>query len=77
MQFLGDIMINVRVPELEERLDKLAELTGRTKSYYVKQALQAFLDEQEEAQLALKRLQDKLLIVYVLTVGHRKDIYKN
>jgi len=54
------IMINVRAPLLESRLDNLAKTTGRTKSHYVKAALEAFLDEQEEIQIALQRLQDKL-----------------
>ena len=53
-------MINVRAPELESRLDNLSKKTGRTKSYYVKAALESFLDEQEEVQIAMKRIEDKL-----------------
>ena len=56
----GFVMINVRAPEIEKRLEKLAQITGRTKSYYVKAALESFLNEQEEIQLALQRLQEKL-----------------
>ena len=34
-------MLAVRMPaELEERLDRLAKLTGRTKTFYVREALE-------------------------------------
>lgn len=53
-------MLAVRLPEnLEERLSQLAERTHRSKSYYVKQALQDFLDEQEDHLIALSRLEKK------------------
>lgn len=53
-------MLAVRLPEkLEERLSELAEQTHRSKSYYVKLAIQDFLDEQEEHLLALSRLEKK------------------
>jgi RHH-type transcriptional regulator, rel operon repressor / antitoxin RelB len=51
-------MLAVRLPEnLEERLSQLAEQTHRSKSYYVKLAIQDFLDDQEEHLLALSRLE--------------------
>lgn len=53
-------MINVRAPDLEKRLNNLVAVTGKTKSYYVKQALENFLEEQEEAEIALQRMQEKL-----------------
>lgn len=50
-------MIAVRVPEeLEKRLDRLARLTGRTKTYYVREAIEDHLDDLEEAYLAEKVL---------------------
>ena len=53
-------MLAIRLPEnLEERLSHLAAQTHRSKSYYVKQALQDFLDEQEEHLIALSRLEKK------------------
>jgi len=53
-------MLAVRLPEnLEERLSHLAEQTHRSKSYYVKQALQDFLDEQEDRLITLSRLEKK------------------
>ena len=51
-------MLAVRIPdEMETRLDKLATLTGRPKSFYVRQALQAHLDEIEDTYTALYRLE--------------------
>ncbi len=53
-------MLAVRLPEkLDERLSELAEQTHRSKSYYIKQALQDFLDEHEAHLLALSRLEKK------------------
>ena len=51
-------MLAVRIPdEMETRLDALAKLTGRPKSFYVRQALQEQLDEIEETYTALYRLE--------------------
>jgi RHH-type rel operon transcriptional repressor/antitoxin RelB len=54
----GDPMLAVRIPnEIESRLAKLAALTGRSKSFYVREALQAHLDEIEDTYTALYRLE--------------------
>jgi len=51
-------MLAVRVPdEMESRLEKLASLTGRPKSFYVREALQTHLDEIEDTYTALYRLE--------------------
>ena len=51
-------MLAVRLPELlEQRLQNLAEKTGRPKSYYAKIAIADYLDEHEEYFLALSRLE--------------------
>ena len=51
-------MLAVRLPNiLEERLSQLAKQTHRSKSYYVKQAIQDFLDDQEDHLLTLARLE--------------------
>ena len=53
------LMLAVRIPNaLENRLDKLAKLTGRPKSFYVRQALAEHLDEIEDAYTALYRLEN-------------------
>jgi len=50
--------LTVRLPEhLEKRLDDLAKLTGRTKTYYVREALSARLDELEDLYIAEHRLE--------------------
>ena len=50
--------LTVRLPEdLEKRLDKLAKLTGRTKTYYVREALAEKLDELEDLYIAEHRVE--------------------
>jgi RHH-type transcriptional regulator, rel operon repressor / antitoxin RelB len=51
-------MLAVRIPEeMETRLEELAALTGRPKSFYVREALQAHLDDIEDTYTALYRLE--------------------
>jgi RHH-type rel operon transcriptional repressor/antitoxin RelB len=51
-------VLAVRIPdEMETRLEKLAALTGRPKSYYVREALSAHLEEIEDTYTALYRLE--------------------
>ena len=51
-------MLAVRIPgEMETRVDKLAALTGRPKSFYVREALLTHLDEIEDTYTALYRLE--------------------
>jgi RHH-type transcriptional regulator, rel operon repressor / antitoxin RelB len=50
-------MIAVRIPEdLEARLDKLAKRTGRTKTFYVREAITEHLDDLEDLYLAEKEV---------------------
>lgn len=50
-------MIAVRLPEdIEKRLADLAKATGRTKTFYVREAVLEYLDELEDIYLAEKRL---------------------
>ncbi len=49
---------SVRLPEAaEERLNALAVATGRTKSFYIKEAILSQLDEMEDVYLAEKTLE--------------------
>jgi len=42
-------MLTVRLPEeIENRLNALAEQTGRPKSYYVKEAIENYLEDMED-----------------------------
>jgi RHH-type transcriptional regulator, rel operon repressor / antitoxin RelB len=50
-------MLAIRLPpEIETRLDALAKKTGRSKSYYVREALVEHLGDLEDLYLAEKRL---------------------
>jgi RHH-type rel operon transcriptional repressor/antitoxin RelB len=44
--------------ELEKRLERLAEKTGRTKTFYAREAIEAHLDDLEDFFLAEERLRD-------------------
>ena len=51
-------MLALRLPEdIEKRLDALAKRTGRTKSFYAREAILRHLDDLEDAYLARKRLE--------------------
>jgi RHH-type rel operon transcriptional repressor/antitoxin RelB len=51
-------MLGIRLePELEARLDRLAKETGRTKSYYAKQAIKEFLEDREDYLLGIASLE--------------------
>ena len=52
-------MLAIRLPEeIEKRLDALAKETGRTKSFYVREAILEHLDDLEDLYIAEKRLSD-------------------
>ena len=52
-------MLAIRLqPEIEGRLDALAKQTGRTKTYYAREAILKYLDEFEDIYLSEKRLED-------------------
>ena len=49
-------MLALRLPEdLEARLEALAKKTGRTKSFYAREALVEYIDDLEDLYLARKR----------------------
>jgi RHH-type rel operon transcriptional repressor/antitoxin RelB len=50
-------MLAIRLPEsIEKRLTRLAERTGRTKTFYARQAILQHLEDLEDLYLAEKRL---------------------
>ncbi len=50
-------MLAIRLPEeLEARLERLADRTGRPKSYYAREALIEYIDDLEDHYLAETRL---------------------
>ena len=51
-------MIAIRLPaEIDERLTALAKRTGRTKTYYAREAILRLMDELEDTYIALERLE--------------------
>lgn len=53
-------LIVVRLPdELERKLEHLSKETGRSKSYYVKKALEQYIEDREDYLLAAARLEEK------------------
>jgi RHH-type rel operon transcriptional repressor/antitoxin RelB len=52
-------MLAIRLPEdIERRLYELATATGRTKTFYAREAIVEYLDDLEDAYLAGKRMED-------------------
>ncbi len=52
-------MLGVRLePDLERRLDALARKTGRTKSYYAREAIREYVDDREDYELAVAASRD-------------------
>ena len=50
-------MLAIRLPaDLEERLSVLAERTGRTKTFYAREAIEKHLDDLEDLYLAEQEL---------------------
>lgn len=51
--------VSIRLSDdVEARLAALASKTGRTKSYYIREAIQEHLDELEDYYLAVERLEN-------------------
>ena len=52
-------MLAIRLPEeIEKRLTDLAAKTGRTKTFYAREAILEHLDEIEDKYLAINRLEN-------------------
>jgi RHH-type rel operon transcriptional repressor/antitoxin RelB len=51
-------MLAIRLPEkIEKRLARLAKQTGRTKTYYAREAILQYLDDLEDIYFAQKELE--------------------
>ena len=49
-------MLAIRLPiEIEKRLENLAKATGRTKTYYAREAILEYLDDMEDLYIAEQR----------------------
>jgi RHH-type rel operon transcriptional repressor/antitoxin RelB len=52
-------MLAIRLPEkIEKRLARLAKRTGRTKTYYAREAILKYLEDMEDIYLAEKRMEE-------------------
>ena len=52
-------MTSIRLStELEARLERLATLTGRTKTFYIRQLIEDHIDELEDRYIAEHRLEN-------------------
>lgn len=52
-------MLALRLPkEIEDRLDALARRTGRTKSYYAREAILEHLEDLEDSYIAEQRMRE-------------------
>ena len=52
-------MLTIRLEDkLERQLDKLAEETGRSKAYFIREAIKKYLEDRSDYLLALKRLEE-------------------
>lgn len=50
-------MLAIRLPkDIEERLEELAKRTGRTKTFYAREAILTHLEDLKDAYTATKRL---------------------
>ena len=56
---MGTTMVSLRIPEeLNGRYDRLAKSTGRTKTYYMAEALAAEIDRLEYEYSLMKKVED-------------------
>jgi RHH-type rel operon transcriptional repressor/antitoxin RelB len=54
----GSVMLSIRLSnDVESRLNQLAETTGRTKTFYAKEAILKYLDDMEDTYIAINRLE--------------------
>ena len=51
-------MSSYRLDEYDERLKRLSDITGRSKAFFVKKALEETLDDMEDIYTAIHRLEN-------------------
>jgi RHH-type rel operon transcriptional repressor/antitoxin RelB len=65
-------MLAIRLPrDIEDRLDRLSKKTGRTKTYYAREAILEYLADQEDFHLAASRIARNLKAIPVKDVERR------
>jgi RHH-type rel operon transcriptional repressor/antitoxin RelB len=64
-------MLAIRLdPEIESRLERLAKKTGRTKTYYAREAILEHLEDLEDIYLASHRLEERAKTYSAAEVKH-------
>ncbi len=64
--------ISFRVPDdLNQRLELLASELDRKKSYLIRKAIEEFIEEQEDLQIAMQRLSKKEKEYTLAEIGRR------
>lgn len=61
-EYIMNHILAVRLPNyLEDKLENLSKETNRSKSFYIKKALEQFLEDREDYLLAVARLEENNL----------------
>jgi RHH-type rel operon transcriptional repressor/antitoxin RelB len=69
-------MLGVRLePELEQRLERLAKETGRTKSYYAKEAIRQYVEDREDYLLGIAALEKQKRTASMEELGRKYGKY--
>ncbi len=70
-------MLSVRLPkEMENRINRLAESTQRPKSFFIKEALNNYLEDMEDYYEVLKRKKDpKRNLISIEELEHALEIH--
>lgn len=68
-------MLAIRLqPDIENRLNTLAKQTGRTKTYYAREAILRYLDDMEDQYIALDRLEHPVRRWTLEELEQRRDL---
>jgi RHH-type rel operon transcriptional repressor/antitoxin RelB len=58
MTQMNKSMIAIRLPaDIDDRLTELAKRTGRTKTYYAREAILRLIEDMEDTYIAIERLE--------------------
>lgn len=69
------LMTSVKLPlDLEKRLETLANETGRTKTYYIKEALLNQIEDMEDRYLSLQRLEKPMKALTMEEAKHELSL---
>jgi RHH-type transcriptional regulator, rel operon repressor / antitoxin RelB len=74
-------MVGIRLePELGKKLQSLAKETGRSKSYYVREAIRQYLEDREDSSNGIAALERREPTITVEELERRferrKDLYR-